>query len=82
MIKHKGFSVSEILTVLILFPFMAVSTVNSFFSSRFNELTKAKKDTYFRLKNNEYYNWRNLLYLFANRFKKLSSGSFLNISKA
>lgn len=72
MIKHKGFSVSEILTVLILFPFMAVSTVNSFFSSRFNELTKAKKDTYFRLKNNEYYNWRNLLYLFAKRFKKLS----------
>lgn len=72
MIKYKGFSVSEILTVLILFPFMAISTVNSFFSSRFNQLIKAKKDTFFRLKNNEYFNWRNLLYLFAKRSKKMS----------
>lgn len=73
MIKHKGYAVSEILTVLILFPFMAVSTVRSFYLSRFKQLTAAKQDTFFRLKNNESFNWRNLLYLFAKRFKTLTN---------
>ena len=71
MIKHKGYSLSDIVTVLLLFPFMTISTVRSFSLSRFNQLTEAKKDTFFRLKNNEYFNWRNLLYFLAKRFKKL-----------
>jgi len=72
MIKYNGFSVSEILTILVLFPFMVISTVNSLYASRFNEIIKAKKDTFFRLKNNELFNWRNLLYLFAKRSNKMS----------
>lgn len=74
VIKHKGYPVSEILTVLILFPFMVISTVRSFYLSRFNQLTEAQKDTFFRLKNNEYFNWRNLLYLFAKRDRALVNG--------
>jgi hypothetical protein len=72
LMKHKGYSVSEIVTVLILFPLMPISTIRSFYSSRFNELTAAKKDTFFRLKNNEYFNWRNLLYSVAKKFKTLA----------
>ena len=73
MIKFKGYAVSDIISVLTLFPFMAIATVNSFILSRFKQLIDAQKDTFFRLKNNEYYNWRNLLLLFAKRFNKLNS---------
>ena len=73
MIKFNGYAVADIISVLTLFPFMAVSTVNSFILSRFKQLIDAQKDAFFRLKNNEYYNWRNLIYLFAKRFKQLNA---------
>lgn len=73
MIKFKGYPVADIISVLTLFPFMAVATVNSFMLSRFKQLIDAQKDTFFRLKNNEYYNWRNLLFLFGKQFKKLDA---------
>ena len=72
MLKFKGYPVADIISVLTLFPFMAISTVNSFMLSRFKQLIDAQKDTFFRLKNNEYYHWRNLLLLFAKRFNKLN----------
>jgi len=73
MLKFKGYPVADIISVLTLFPFMAIATVNSFMLSRFKQLIDAQKDTFFRLKNNEYYNWRNLLFLFAKRFNKLNT---------
>lgn len=73
MMKFKGYPVSDIISVLTLFPFMAIATVNSFMLSRFKQLIAAQKDTFFRLKNNEEYNWRNLHYLFAKRFNKLNA---------
>ena len=73
MIKSKGYPVADILTVLLLFPFMALATVNSFMSSRFKRLIDAQKDTFFRLKNNGYYQWRRLVYLSAKTFKKLTN---------
>jgi len=72
MVKYKGYPVADILSILILFPFMALATVNSFMLSRFKQLIEAQKDTFFRLKNNEAYHWRRLVYLFANTFKKLT----------
>lgn len=72
MVKYKGYPVADILSVLLLFPFMALATVNSFMSSRFKQLIAAQKDTFFRLKNNESYQWRRLVYLFAKTFKKLT----------
>jgi len=75
MQKLKGYPVKEILSVLILFPFMRIDTVRAFFLCKFNHLTDAKKDTFFRLKNNENYKWRNLLYLFAKKFKILAKRS-------
>ena len=41
MIKYKGYPVADILSVLLLFPFMALATVNSFMSSRFKRLIDA-----------------------------------------
>jgi len=73
MIKYQGYPVADILSVLLLFPFMALATVNSFMFSRFKQLIAAQKDTFFRLKNNQYYQWRRLVYLFANTFKKLTN---------
>ncbi len=73
MIKYKGYPVADILSVLLLFPFMALATVNSFIFCRFKQLVQAQKDTFFRLKNNEYYHWRRLVYLFAKTFKKLTN---------
>lgn len=72
IVKHKGYPISDILELLFLFPFMSIASVHSFYISRFKEYTTAQKDTLFRLKNNEQLNWRNLHYLFAKRFKKLT----------
>jgi hypothetical protein len=46
MIKSKGYPVADILTVLLLFPFMALATVNSFMVSHFKQLIDAQKDTF------------------------------------
>lgn len=75
MLKLKGFKVSEILSILFLFPFLAIQSVNSLYKSRIKDFVEPQKDTFFRLKNNESHHWRNLLYLFAKREKKLSEGS-------
>lgn len=72
MVKHKGYPISELLELLFLFPFMSIVSVHSFYTSRFKEYITARKDTLFRLKNNEHLNWRNLNYQFAKRYKKLS----------
>ena len=41
MIKYKGYPVADILSVVLLFPFMALATINSFMSSRFKRLIDA-----------------------------------------
>ena len=66
--KNRGYSIAEILTVLILFPILMVTTVRGFIHSRFT-LTDAGKDTFFRLMNNENINWRKLLYAVAKVFR-------------
>ena len=68
IVKKRGYSIAEILTVLLLFPIMMVTTVRGFISSRFT-LTDARKDTFFRLMNNEKMNWRKLMYAVAKVFQ-------------
>jgi hypothetical protein len=75
MLKLKGLKVSDILSILFLFPFLMIQSVNALFKSELKDSVEAEKDTFFRLKNNESHNWRNLLYLFAKKHKKLSSRS-------
>ncbi len=70
-VTNTGYSLTDLFTVLILLPLMMISTVNGFISSRF-ELTKARKDTFYRFLNNEHLNWRNLLISFAKQFRFLT----------
>ncbi len=69
--KQEGYAVTEVLALLIMFPLMMLSSVNSFFHSEFHAITTMKKDTVYRLKNNEKVPWRPILYGIAKRFQKI-----------
>ena len=70
-IKGNGYSVSEIITLLIMFPLMLLKSVNALYKSEFQKVTNMKKDTIYRLKNNERIPWRSLLYGVAKKFQEL-----------
>ncbi len=69
--KQEGYTVTEVLALLIMLPLMTLSSVNSFFHSEFQAMTSMKKDTLYRLKNNEELPWRTVLYGIAKRFQKI-----------
>jgi hypothetical protein len=69
IVKMRGYPIAEIMTVLLLFPILMVTTVRGFIQSRF-ALTDARKDTFFRLMNDEKMNWRKLLYAVGKVFRK------------
>ncbi len=69
--KPEGYAVTEILALLIMFPLMMVSRVNSVFRSEFHAITTRKKDALYRLKNNEGVPWRAILWGIAKRFQKI-----------
>lgn len=71
-VKSKGFSAMEIIQLLALLPFLGIMTIGSICSSPFAPMVSAKKDVFYRLKNNGYIPWRKLLYSIARRFLKLS----------
>ena len=66
--KLRGYPIAEIMTVLLLFPILMVTTVRGFVQSGF-ALTDARKDTFFRLMNDERVNWRRLLYTVGKVFR-------------
>jgi len=70
-VKEKGYGVSEIITILIMFPLMLLKSVHSLYRSEFQKATEMKKDTIYRLKNNEKIPWRRLLYGVAKKFQDL-----------
>ena len=72
IVKLKGYTVDEILTVLFCFPFMLLKTVRGFIMSGYS-LTQAKKDAFFRFLNDEKVNWRKMLYSVAKNFQVLAS---------
>ncbi len=59
--KQEGYAVTEILALLIMFPLMMVSSVHRFCHREFQGMTAMKKDTRYRLKNNEKVPWRPIL---------------------
>ena len=71
MVKNDGYSASEIITLMILFPLMLLKSVHAFYESQFKMVADMKKDTIYRLKNNEKMPWRRLLYGVAKRFQEL-----------
>lgn len=74
-IKKKGYGVSELLRIFLIMPFVGSMNVWTLYQSGYNFLTEAQKDTYYRLKNNPYINWRQVLYAFSKRFISLSRRS-------
>jgi len=66
--KSSGYSSREVLFLLLALPFLGQSNLHSFFQSSFSSLSKAKKDVYYRLKNNEVLNWRKILLGMAKEF--------------
>lgn len=69
--KQQGYSVTDIMTLLLLLPLMLITSVNALFKSNYQNVSGMKKDTLYRLKNNECMPWRNLLLVVAKQFQKL-----------
>lgn len=73
IVKETGYSVSEILTLMIIFPLMLLKTVNSFYKTHYTKATEMKKDVIYRFKNNEKMPWRKLLYGVSKKFQQLTN---------
>ena len=69
--KEQGYSVVEIMTLMMLLPFLLLKSVHSLYASDFQRITQMKKDAIYRLKNNERVPWRSILYGVAKRFHAL-----------
>jgi hypothetical protein len=69
--KHDGYSASEIITIMLVLPLMLLKSVNALYKSEYQKVTAMKKDSIYRLKNNERMPWRSLLWAVAKQFQKL-----------
>jgi hypothetical protein len=69
--KDYGYSVSEIITLMVMFPLMLLQSVHALYKSEYKNLTTMKKDAIYRLKNNPKIPWRRLLYGVCKKFKEL-----------
>lgn len=69
--KACGFSITSILTLLIMLPLMALENVHQFYKSAYAKDEVMQKDTIYRLKNSEHYSWRSLLYKVAKAYRNL-----------
>lgn len=67
-IKLKGYSFESIFSILISLSFLGVNSVNGLSGH-----IEAKKDVFYRLKNNSKINWRAILWLFCQRFINLTN---------
>ncbi len=70
-IKKRGYSSGELLSVLLLLPFIGVNSVRAMLYSGLAYFTEAEKDAYYRLKNKVTIKWRQLLWIVVRRFKQL-----------
>lgn len=70
-LKKRGYSLEMIFSCLISLPFVGEQTVNSFISSAISSHITARKDVFYRLKNNPNICWRLILWLFSMKFVKL-----------
>jgi len=70
-LKSRGFSVSELLNILICLPFINKSNIYALLRSGVANLSKAQKDAYYELKNNVMIDWRRLLKKFIVKFNQI-----------
>jgi len=72
-LKQRGYSFELIFSCLISLPFHGLQTVHSFTGSIISRHIEARKDVFYRLKNNSGICWRMILWLFSLKFIKLVS---------
>jgi len=71
-LKVRGYSFSSIFSILICLPFVNADSINSVIDSVLLGHVKARKDVFYRLKNNPGICWRMILRLFASKSIKAS----------
>jgi len=71
-LKLRGYSFESIFSCLICLPFLGLKTVHSLTGGILASYIEARKDVFYRLKNNPGICWRMILWLFASKFLKLS----------
>jgi len=71
--KSDGFSVTELLCLLLMLPLMAVKSVNQMYGSQYAKLAAMQKDTIYRFKNDERFSWRTFMYAAAKMFRTLTT---------
>ena len=72
IVKEAGISPVDIITLLLALPLMALKNVHQLYKSKYVNQAAMQKDTIYRLKNNERYSWRSLLYAVAKKYKGLT----------
>jgi len=70
--KQRGYSFESVFSCLISLPFLGIKSVHSFTGSALSAHIQAKKDVFYRMKNNSGICWRNILWLFGVKFIKLA----------
>ena len=70
-LKQKGYSFESIFSCLICLPYLGLQTVHSFTGSAMADHIKARKDVFYRLKNNPKICWRVVLWMFGIKFIEL-----------
>jgi len=70
-LKQRGYSFESIFSCLICLPFLGLKTVHSFAGSVMVKHIEARKDVFYRLKNNPAICWRVILWMFGLKFIKL-----------
>ncbi len=71
-LKQRGYGFESIFSCLICMPFLGLKTVHSFTGSMLSDHIEARKDVFYRLKNNPKICWRRILWLFSVKFIKLA----------
>ncbi len=69
--KQEGYSATEILALMVMIPLMLLNSVHALYRSQYEDITKMKKDTIYRFKNNEKMPWRSLLLSTSKQFQNL-----------
>ncbi|HVB03585.1 MAG TPA: hypothetical protein VNE41_07675, partial [Chitinophagaceae bacterium] len=67
-IKKRGFSMSQVFSLILLFPFLHHASIHALFKSGNSKLASGQKDVYYRFKNRVDIPWRRLLINFVRRF--------------
>ncbi len=74
-VKVKGYSFESVFTVLVTMVLKEETTLSSLTCSIWQKSIQAKKDVFYRLKNNPLICWRQILSVFDLRYKRISKKS-------